>query len=309
MPKMISIGATGPDVQLCQKSLNSAFPKTPMLAVDGRFGPATLARVKEFQKSVGLAADGIVGTNTWSKLLAAADTAQRSAVYSGEMPVSKCCGAEQNLIQIAQMAAKDYEAYASVLGIVTPLAQSVKYSTVPTSAPANARRVNVAEKAILIGVFGSSIDFDTVLMTNLTGAGGRAFVLTIKAGFGVPAIQIVNAGQNPTNDTLAHEFTHVWQSQHSGNPMQYMASAVACQALESATNAGMGKKVCSAYAYVPGKAFTSYNVEQIAQQVGNGVAAIQSHCRSVAKNTICPKAVACETNIHVEYWAIPGATI
>lgn len=39
------------------------------VAVDGNFGPNTEAAVKAFQQSKGLAADGIVGPNTWSKLV------------------------------------------------------------------------------------------------------------------------------------------------------------------------------------------------------------------------------------------------
>ncbi len=39
------------------------------VAVDGIFGPLTEAAVKAFQQSKGLTADGIVGPNTWPKLV------------------------------------------------------------------------------------------------------------------------------------------------------------------------------------------------------------------------------------------------
>ena len=39
------------------------------VAVDGIFGPLTEAAVKAFQQSKGLTADGIVGPNTWPKLI------------------------------------------------------------------------------------------------------------------------------------------------------------------------------------------------------------------------------------------------
>lgn len=40
------------------------------LAVDGSFGPATTKAVKSYQKSKGLAQDGIVGRKTWDSLIA-----------------------------------------------------------------------------------------------------------------------------------------------------------------------------------------------------------------------------------------------
>lgn len=39
------------------------------VAVDGIFGPVTESAVKAFQQSKGLTADGIVGPNTWPKLV------------------------------------------------------------------------------------------------------------------------------------------------------------------------------------------------------------------------------------------------
>jgi peptidoglycan hydrolase-like protein with peptidoglycan-binding domain len=39
------------------------------IAVDGSFGPQTESAVKSFQQSRGLAADGIVGPQTWAKLV------------------------------------------------------------------------------------------------------------------------------------------------------------------------------------------------------------------------------------------------
>lgn len=43
--------------------------RSHLVAVDGLFGPLTESAVKAFQQSKGLAADGIVGPNTWPKLV------------------------------------------------------------------------------------------------------------------------------------------------------------------------------------------------------------------------------------------------
>lgn len=56
----IKLGSRGTDVKVLQTKLN--------LISDGIFGPLTEEAVKEFQKSRGLKADGIVGKDTWNKL-------------------------------------------------------------------------------------------------------------------------------------------------------------------------------------------------------------------------------------------------
>ena len=61
------------------KRCSRIFPVRPLqqllrarghtVAVDGIFGPNTEAAVKAFQRSKGLAADGIVGPQTWPRLI------------------------------------------------------------------------------------------------------------------------------------------------------------------------------------------------------------------------------------------------
>lgn len=60
-------GAEGNITMLIQMAL---FIKGYSLSMDKKFGSDTTAKVKEFQKSKGLAADGIVGKNTFKALLA-----------------------------------------------------------------------------------------------------------------------------------------------------------------------------------------------------------------------------------------------
>ncbi|WP_033189283.1 peptidoglycan-binding protein [Rhodococcoides fascians] len=63
-------GSTGDQVRYLQGFLNRAYRAYSNLAVDGDFGPATEAVVREFQsrKGGGLAVDGVVGPATWRAL-------------------------------------------------------------------------------------------------------------------------------------------------------------------------------------------------------------------------------------------------
>ncbi|NCB52862.1 MAG: hypothetical protein EOM54_13465 [Clostridia bacterium] len=60
-------GGTGDDVKTLQSLLNAKGYNCG--AVDGDFGVKTYTAAKSFQKAKGLAVDGIVGNNTWGKLL------------------------------------------------------------------------------------------------------------------------------------------------------------------------------------------------------------------------------------------------
>jgi peptidoglycan hydrolase-like protein with peptidoglycan-binding domain/YHS domain-containing protein len=66
--RLLAVGSHGDDVKLVQTNLNkNGFS----LVVDGIFGAKTQAAVKEYQKSNGLAVDGVVGPNTSAKLIPA----------------------------------------------------------------------------------------------------------------------------------------------------------------------------------------------------------------------------------------------
>lgn len=62
-------GSTGNTVRALQTLLRHRFSYN--LTIDGDFGPTTEARVKAFQKAHGISQDGIVGKDTWTKLLTA----------------------------------------------------------------------------------------------------------------------------------------------------------------------------------------------------------------------------------------------
>lgn len=89
-PAILKEGAAGPPVVNLQAALNLLPSVLAVLAVDGKFGPKTTARVTEFQRLARIAADGDVGPETMSRLLAlipdlnaaVAIHAQRTAVVA-----------------------------------------------------------------------------------------------------------------------------------------------------------------------------------------------------------------------------------
>src|SRR4029453_13338559 len=72
MKPKLEYASKGPYVQEAQMKLNTLAPQQPLLLVDGVYGNKTVARVKQFQLSRALVADGIVGAKTWAALDGAA---------------------------------------------------------------------------------------------------------------------------------------------------------------------------------------------------------------------------------------------
>lgn len=66
-PKLLRRGSRGGDVADLQRKLNGWFIM-PRLITDGIFGPKTEAAVRNFQRQVGLAVDGIAGPATMAAL-------------------------------------------------------------------------------------------------------------------------------------------------------------------------------------------------------------------------------------------------
>lgn len=168
------------------------------------------------------------------------------------------------------------------------------------------RPIDIAHlPAIVTERFGSSIDFSTVWISDKTGAQNRPFTATVVINFppGIARrINVMNLGTNYKDKTLVHELTHVWQSQHHPNSMQYMRSCIGCQAwavYRNQDNAKISPSVIanrdfpqdypfSAYAYETDKSvpFSHYGGEQIAQQVENNVEKIVKVVKAAAPNAV-----------------------
>ncbi|MBO1332753.1 D-Ala-D-Ala carboxypeptidase family metallohydrolase [Streptomyces sp. VRA16 Mangrove soil] len=67
-------GTSGEDVRQLQIRVAGYPGYGGVLAVDGEYGPATKAAVTRFQQAYGLSADGIAGTQTFSKIYALQDS-------------------------------------------------------------------------------------------------------------------------------------------------------------------------------------------------------------------------------------------
>ena len=70
-PPTLAEGSHGPVVERLQAALNEgrgdyAPASNPVLAVDGTYGPQTVIAVKGTQQLGGIAADGVVGLQTWA---------------------------------------------------------------------------------------------------------------------------------------------------------------------------------------------------------------------------------------------------
>ena len=67
--KVLRKGSKGEEVKALQTLLIGYKYSCGDAGADGDFGNGTDTAVKKYQKAKGLTADGIVGANTWNKLL------------------------------------------------------------------------------------------------------------------------------------------------------------------------------------------------------------------------------------------------
>ncbi|WP_327371709.1 D-Ala-D-Ala carboxypeptidase family metallohydrolase [Streptomyces sp. NBC_01217] len=71
--RTLSEGMSGSDVTQLQIRVAGHVDYGEILSVDGNFGPRTKAAVTKFQQAYGLAADGVAGSQTFSKIYALQD--------------------------------------------------------------------------------------------------------------------------------------------------------------------------------------------------------------------------------------------
>ncbi len=164
--------------------------------------------------------------------------------------------------------------------------------------PSGVRALDPAELAILVPVFGSSLDYGAIRISDAVGGGGRPYTVWIPLRgtvINIGPAAYATPGANPA--LLIHEATHSWQSQHHPISGAYMANSLASQAGASATGG-------SAYRYVPGKPFRAYAAEQIAKQVEHGVPAIVAHVRGAAPGSWDRENI---RGLWIPRWQKPGA--
>ena len=211
--------------------------------------------------------------------------------------------------------------------------------------PTRARCLDAGEIATASAVYGTSLVFENIRITDGLGGDGRPF--TFAHPTGPRWIVFLNLGprtfDNPNGSisVLIHELAHAWQSQHHSNPLQFMLNCAQSQMeaaatmIVSAANSNRWLRIGSglggvnapnlnlgdadAYAYVPGGFFGDYAGEQIAQQVENslspaglsagavaGAAAIRAHVRSVRAGDTDPDNVRSLSQVRYEFENTPG---
>src|ERR1700722_10528982 len=314
MYRTLCLGMEGHDVCILQATLNSSSSQSAPLTIDGIFWSRTMARVKDFQRENQLDVDGIVGPITWGKLLedgaapgpdsllcdVFCDNGNAQHLNSTELTALTQAVSSNSASSLVGSSAGS-----SVLGFSLPKLPSLPKVTLPKFRPL----VGSPEEPIATSVYGSGIDHATVFFSDKTGIGGRAFTVSVPATLLTPARQVMNVGPAPSHDTVQHELAHVWQAQHATDPTLYMSNSIESQGLAEAANFAFKKKTFSAYGYRPGKKFSEYAAEQIAEQAENNETAILSHMRSIAPGKVDPDNDLSLGTPRIEDTSAPGVKI
>jgi hypothetical protein len=164
--------------------------------------------------------------------------------------------------------------------------------------PGGARGLSSGELTQARSVYGSSVDYGVVVITDATGGSGRPFTTALPLGFialNLGSSAYKTPGSN--RDLLIHELAHVWQSQHHPSSAAFMANSVLSQGGAAAAGG-------DPYCYVPGKWFGLYAAEQIAQQAEDGVSAVTSHMSAASAGSTDAANVA---SLTVPRWETKGA--
>lgn len=155
--------------------------------------------------------------------------------------------------------------------------------------PTRARCLHPQEIEYAKVVYGKSLAYDDIYISDAIGASGRPVTVAVPVSDKrwVVALNVGSyAFENPpyVGWTLIHELAHAWQSQHyTAKPYQFMVNCVESQLKAEAASLLANKWVkrglrianvpsidfgrADAYSYVPGSFFHEYAGEQIAQQV------------------------------------------
>ncbi|MDN5794386.1 MAG: DUF4157 domain-containing protein [Intrasporangium sp.] len=164
--------------------------------------------------------------------------------------------------------------------------------------PTGLRGLDPSEEAQGRAVYGSSITYSLVRLSDAAGVHGRGFTTVAPLGF-----VVINVGPGlygspgSDRDLIVHELGHVWQSQHHPNPAQFMVNSVASQAAASVAGG-------DPYCYVAGKPFGLYAAEQVAESAENGEPAIVSHMSSVPAGLPDPANI---VSLGIPRWETRGA--
>ena len=196
-----------------------------------RFGSKTLARVKEFQQKNGLQVDGIVGPQTSAALRTIPKPSDRLAFLCGNGdPANRGIAAS---IRQAVLAAGGQQGPSPTQsqGFV-PAAGTGAFPLIlgfrrlaPLTPP---------QEATATGVYGASLDFTRIRITDARSPTGRPFTMSSFQLVG-PTLQIMVLGTfSPSPQLLIHELAHVWQSQHHVQADAFESNCLASQG-EAAT--------------------------------------------------------------------------
>src|SRR5262249_55908502 len=92
-----------------------------------------------------------------------------------------------------------------------------------------------------MGVFGGSLDYGSILLSDALGLGGRPFTLAVQlppSGSPSWTVVVINAGTfTPPTNLLIDELTHAWQSQHAIDPTALTKNSVESQGIADTLNA------------------------------------------------------------------------